>query len=208
MATRWAFWLTKGGITKMIYNHWDSYPEWLGRDFVDRIKSKSDDELTTARNNIELFTDRAGVTGEEYWLKPFIEKIMDWPCKRETVQQQKGWGYCGLYIEYSYNYDIDKHQLITEGADTKWLDELQLEVLVAMRHRTEPETNPTQPITVAELHKETAQLIKRGKWDKRIYLAIDDEWNRFRPCYLTFTEVEPGEQREWMEDEDNWIILW
>lgn len=50
----------------MIYNHWDSYPEGLGRDFVDRIKSKSDEELTTAWNNIELLTDRAGVTGEEY----------------------------------------------------------------------------------------------------------------------------------------------
>ena len=43
----------------MIYNHWDSYPEGLGRDFVDRIKTKTDDELTTARNNIELLTDRA-----------------------------------------------------------------------------------------------------------------------------------------------------
>ena len=50
----------------MIYNHWDSYPDGLGRDFVDRIKSKSDDELTTARNNIELLTDRAGKTGEEH----------------------------------------------------------------------------------------------------------------------------------------------
>jgi hypothetical protein len=206
MATRWAFWLTKGGLTKMIYNHWDSYPEWLGRDFVDRIKSKSDDELTTARNNIELLTDRAGKTGEEYWIEPFIEKIMNWPSKREPVQQQKNWGYRDWYIEYSYNYDIDKHELITEWNDFDGLTKLKQEIHIAMGHRIPHET--IQPITVAELHKATAQLIKQGKWDKRIYLATDDEWNRFRPCYLTFTEVEPGEQREGMEDEDNWIILW
>jgi hypothetical protein len=44
-----------------------------------------------------------------------------------------------------------------------------------MRHRTAPEINPAQPITVEQLHKATAQLIKQGKGDKRIYLATDDE---------------------------------
>jgi hypothetical protein len=44
-----------------------------------------------------------------------------------------------------------------------------------MRHRTAPEINPSQPITVEQLHKATAQLIKQGKGDKRIYLATDDE---------------------------------
>ena len=208
MSTRWAFGLTKWGLTKMIYNHWDSYPEGLGRDFVDRIKTKTDDELTTARNNIELLTDRAWVTGEEYWFKPFVEKIMDWPSYREPVQQQDDWGYCDTYIEYTYNYDIDKHILITEGHDTKGLDELQLEVLVAMKHRTAPEIESVQPMTVSELHRACRKLIHEWKWDKRIYVATDDEWNRMRPMYLGFTEVEPGDNREWMEDEENWIILW
>ena len=45
MATRGSFGLTHKGQTKMIYNHWDSYPEGLGREFVDWIKARSDDEL-------------------------------------------------------------------------------------------------------------------------------------------------------------------
>ena len=50
----------------MIYNHYDSYPEGLGREFVDRIKTKTDAELSTARENIVPLTDRPGRTGEEY----------------------------------------------------------------------------------------------------------------------------------------------
>ena len=53
MATRGAFGLTHRGQKKMIYNHWDSYPEGLGREFVDWIKSRSDDELKKAFNNIK-----------------------------------------------------------------------------------------------------------------------------------------------------------
>jgi len=192
----------------MIYNHWDSYPDWLGRDFVDRIKSKTDNELRTAWDNIELLTDRAGVTGEEYWIKPFIEKIMDWPSKREPVKQDEDWDYTDGYIEFAYNYDIDKHQLITEGwYDEMWLDDLEKEIKIHMASRIAP-TGGVKPITINELSLACRQLIKQWKWDKRIYLATDDEWNRFRPCYLSFTEVEPGDEREGMENEDNWIILW
>lgn len=209
MSTRWAFGLTKWGLTKMIYNHYDSYPEGLGREFVDRIKTKTDDELTTARNNIELLTDRAW-TRDEYWWEVFKEKIMNWPSKWEAVRENenKPGTYTDLYIEYAYNYDIDNHILIAEGADTKRLGELQLEIIASKNPRNIPDPQPVQPLTVSELHRECQKLIKAWKWDKRIYVATDDEWNRFRPCYLAFTEVEPGDEREGMEDEENWIILW
>ena len=207
MSTRWAFGLTKWGLTKMIYNHWDSYPEGLGREFVDRLKTKTDNELKIARENIELLTDRPGVTWEEYWFKSFVDKIMKWPCKREPAPQE-----ADGYIEYTYNYDIDHHILIADGheSERKAMDILQLEVLQYMKAREKPipAPDPIQPLTVSDLHKECRKLIKAWKWDKRIYVATDDEWNRFRPCYLAFTEVEPGDNREWMEDEENWIILW
>lgn len=54
MATRGSFGLTHKGQTKMIYNHWDSYPDGLGREFVDWIKARSDEELKKAFNNIKL----------------------------------------------------------------------------------------------------------------------------------------------------------
>lgn len=207
MSTRWAFGLTKWGLTKMIYNHYDSYPEGLGRQFVARLKTKTDDELKTARENIELLTDRPGRTGEEYWIMPFMDKILDWPCKREPASQE-----ANDYIEYTYNYDIDNHILIADGhiADRKEMDRLQLEIIQYMKAREKPipAPDPLQPLTVSELHRACRKLIHEWKWDKRIYVATDDEWNRMRPMYLGFTEVEPGDNREWMEDEENWIILW
>jgi len=119
MATRGAFGLTHKGQTKMIYNHWDSYPEGLGREFVDWIKARSDDELKKAFNNITL--GRC----DNYGLEKFIagrDKKQTW----DMVTQEQIDEDC--YIEYSYNYNIDSHTLITTGEEHSELQDLEDEI--------------------------------------------------------------------------------
>ena len=119
MATRGAFGLTHKGQTKMIYNHWDSYPEGLGREFVDWIKARSDDELKQAFNNIKL--GRC----DNYGLEKFIatwEKPQTWD---RVTQDEIDEGY---NIEYSYNYDIDNHTLTTTGEEHDGLQDLEDEI--------------------------------------------------------------------------------
>ena len=119
MATRGAFGLTHKGQTKMIYNHWDSYPDGLGREFVDWIKARSDDELKKAFNNIKL--GRC----DNYGLEKFIatwEKPQTWD---RVTQDEIDEGY---NIEYSYNYNIDNHTVITTGEDHSGLQDLEDEI--------------------------------------------------------------------------------
>ena len=119
MATRGAFGLTHKGQTKMIYNHYDSYPEGLGRDFVDWIKARSDDELKQAFNNIKLGRcDNYGWEKfQDSWKKP-----QTWD---RVTQDEIDEGYA---IEYSYNYDIDNHTLITTGEEHSELQDLEDEI--------------------------------------------------------------------------------
>lgn len=103
----------------MIYNHWDSYPEDLGRSFVDWIKERSDDELKKAFNNIKL--GRC----DNYGIEKFIatwEKPQTWD---RVTQDEIDEGYA---IEYSYNYDIDNHTLTTTGEEHSELQDLEDEI--------------------------------------------------------------------------------
>lgn len=103
----------------MIYNHYDSYPEGLGRDFVDWIKARSDDELKKAFNNIKLAScnNYGWEKFQETWKKP-----QTW----DRVTQDRIFE--GYDIEYSYNYDIDNHTLITTGEDHDGLQDLEDEI--------------------------------------------------------------------------------
>lgn len=119
MATRGAFGLTHKGQTKMIYNHYDSYPEGLGREFVDWIKARSDDELKQAFNNIKL--GRCDNYGWEKFQETW-EKPQTWD---RVTQEEIEEGYA---IEYSYNYNIDTHRLETTGEDHEGLQDLEDEI--------------------------------------------------------------------------------
>ena len=103
----------------MIYNHYDSYPDGLGREFVDWIKSKTDDELKQAWKNIKLGRcDNYGREKfQETWKKP-----QTWD--RVTQDEIDEW----YAIEYAYTYDIDNHTLITAGDDSKGLQDLEDEI--------------------------------------------------------------------------------
>jgi len=119
MATRGAFGLTHKGQTKMIYNHYDSYPDGLGREFVDWIKARSDDELKRAFNNIKL--GRCDNYGIEKFTATW-DKPQTWD---RVTQDEIDEGYA---IEYSYNYNIDSHTLITTGEEHDGLQDLEDEI--------------------------------------------------------------------------------
>lgn len=102
----------------MTYNHWDSYPEWLGQEFVDRIKSHTDAELITAYNNMNM-VDEDG----EYGFPKFKERIMDGPMNLEKRTEEDVEN--SYDIEYTYIYDIWTRTLIAHWNDEKWIEKLQ-----------------------------------------------------------------------------------
>ena len=103
----------------MIYNHYDSYPEGLWREFVDWIKSRTDKELKKARDHIKL--GRCNNYGRE----KFEESWQKIQTRDRVTQDEIDEGYA---IEYSYNYDIDSHTLITTGEDHSGLQDLEDEI--------------------------------------------------------------------------------
>jgi len=54
MGTRGAYGFYKNGVTKVMYNHFDSYPEHLGQKVGNFIAKTSKEELDTIFDNIEM----------------------------------------------------------------------------------------------------------------------------------------------------------
>ena len=119
MSTRWAFGLRKNGKAKLIYNHYDSYPEGLGREFTDWLLERTPEEIEQAYKNIKLGRS------ETYWIEKFKDnwnkKWITW----DEVTEDDMWDY---YIEYSYIYNIDTGELETRWYDSRWLSKLEKEI--------------------------------------------------------------------------------
>lgn len=118
MSTRWAFWLRKNGKAKLIYNHYDSYPEGLWRDFIDWLLERTPEEIEQAYKNMK--TGRS----DTYWIEEFKE---NWNKKWITWDEVTEDDLDDCYIEYSYIYDIDTWELETEWDDHRWLSQLEKE---------------------------------------------------------------------------------
>ncbi len=54
MGTRGLYGLRKNGIDKCTYNHYDSYPDWLGREVLKFCATNNFNRLSTFFNNIEM----------------------------------------------------------------------------------------------------------------------------------------------------------
>ena len=65
MGTRGALGFHIDGRDKVMYNHSDSYPSWLGRKVADFIRETSDDELKQIAERIRLVSDDLPPTPEE-----------------------------------------------------------------------------------------------------------------------------------------------
>lgn len=68
MGTRGLYGIRKNGIDKATYNHFDSYPEGLGKDIVKFCANNSIDRLERFFNSIEIVDENS---------KPTIEQIND-----------------------------------------------------------------------------------------------------------------------------------
>ena len=54
MGTRGAYGYRIGGVDKVAYNHWDSYPDYLGRQILQYIAEHSVESITEVASNITL----------------------------------------------------------------------------------------------------------------------------------------------------------
>lgn len=120
MSTRWAFGFRKNGKTKLIYNHFDSYPEGLGKEFTDWLLQRTPEEIDQTYEKLKMGRS------DTYWIDEFIaswdldQRAIVWDeVKEEDLED--------CYIEYSYIYDIDTGELETEWDDHRWLSKLEKE---------------------------------------------------------------------------------
>jgi len=90
MGTRGAYGFRKNNEDKLTYNHFDSYPEWLGNEVVDFCKSVSIKELNEIYDRIELIdTNNSTPTPEQ------IKKCEPWTDLGVSEQSTSDW-YCLL----------------------------------------------------------------------------------------------------------------
>lgn len=85
MGTRGFYGFVKGTEVKGAYNHFDSYPDGLGVDVVDYIKTKSVDELTDLYNRLKMIK-RGDVPTPE-----IIEKYRHFADTRVSTGQLTEW---------------------------------------------------------------------------------------------------------------------
>ena len=94
MGTRGFFGFYYKGKYYLVYNHYDSYPQWLGKTIVKELKAAIDnnrlDEWKSKLDNIKVVTDKTPPTSEEIEL---LKKYSNTSVSRQTAYD---W-YCLLH---------------------------------------------------------------------------------------------------------------
>ncbi len=65
MGTRGLYGIRKNGVDKATYNHFDSYPDWLGKEISKFCIDNSIDDLENFFDNIELVDEESTPTNEQ-----------------------------------------------------------------------------------------------------------------------------------------------
>lgn len=139
MGTRGLYGFRKNGVDKTTYNHWDSYPECLGRTVVRFCLETPEDQMSKMYDQIELVDEDSSATPEQI---AFCRKTntpdlsvgdrseSSWYCLLRNIQgdlnslkniiQSEGKGYMidnssfikdSLFCEYAYIINLDDHIL-------------------------------------------------------------------------------------------------
>lgn len=103
MGTRGLYGFRKNGEDKLTYNHFDSYPDWLGRKVVEFCKETSIEEMSAIFDKIVLVDEYAKPT------KAQIESCIKYYDGRVSTQSVEDW-YC-LLREAQGNLDVYKDGL-------------------------------------------------------------------------------------------------
>lgn len=138
MGTRGLFGMRKNGQDKAVYNHFDSYPEYLGKEFLSFIKMNGPEKLSQFFDNIKLIDADVNPTQEqkEYckqmgWFDNTVsnQSDNDWYCLLRGTQDLDAWQKCidknqeiyldnyidfiknSLFCEYAYIFDLDTNVL-------------------------------------------------------------------------------------------------
>lgn len=134
MGTRGTYGLYKGGVDKITYSHWDSYPTGLGKDVVKFIQRTSIEELNQIFEKIILVDESAKATDEQ------IEECKDYVDLNVNTGTIDNW-YCllrkaqGTLEPYKKDlrYMIDSKDFIKKSLFCEWgyiinLDTNELEI--------------------------------------------------------------------------------
>ena len=65
MGTRGMYGFYQNGVTKATYNHFDSYPEWLGKKIVDFIRNTTIEEMNEIFDRIIMVDENDKPTAEQ-----------------------------------------------------------------------------------------------------------------------------------------------
>lgn len=110
------------GIDKLTYNHWDSYPSWLGVKILEEIKGISPNELKEKAQKIIMINETSQPTREQ------IQECKQWANTDVSEQTLKEW-YCLLreaqgtlipYLSETLRYMIDSHEFIKDSLSCEW----------------------------------------------------------------------------------------
>lgn len=144
MSTRGCYGFRKNGIDKLTYNHFDSYPDGLGRDIVEFCKSTSIAEMNEIFDKIVLVDNYNKPTAKQikecidyYDGSVSTQSVEDWYCLLRNTQ-----GNLDVY-KNGLKYMIDncgfiKDSLFCEFAYIINLDTNDLEFYVGFQHEPSP----------------------------------------------------------------------
>ena len=137
MSTRGLFGFRSNGIDKAVYNHSDSYPEWLGNNFVGFLIHNSENipeifsQIETVDVNEKPTEEQKKLYKSMGWFNKSVSNRNDddWYCLLYGIQDLTNWqkaidknipiyiensiGFIkrSLHCEYAYIYDLDAESL-------------------------------------------------------------------------------------------------
>lgn len=132
MGTRGLYGFRKNGIDKLTYNHYDSYPDWLGNVMVTFCKNTSVEEMNKIFDRIVLVDEHSKPTKQQieecaqyYDGSVASQSVEDWYCLLRNAQgnpnvYKDGLKYMidsqdfikdSLFCEYAYIINLDTNCL-------------------------------------------------------------------------------------------------
>lgn len=140
MGTRGLYGFRKNNKDKVTYNHWDSYPEWLGNNVLRFINGHTIEELENICENLILVNENDKPTDEQIEkCKKYADLTVssrdynDWYCLlRGSQGDLEPWGEGLNYI--IDNHDFIKDSLFCEYAYIINLDTYELEFFKGFQH--------------------------------------------------------------------------
>ena len=144
MSTRGCYGFRKNGIDKLTYNHFDSYPDCLGKIMVEFCKETSLDEMNEIYDRLILVNENDKPTQEQieeckrYYNGDVSNKTPeDWYCLLREAQGEPNEYKNGLRYMID-NHDFIKDSLFCEFAYIINLDTKKLEFWKGFQRKSDP----------------------------------------------------------------------